>query len=241
VRHGLLNLLVSRVAAVGGTQHGLHRNAAAQVDAEQRVQAANDLAVRQAGFFVERDDCGLGVRAYLGGGGSQRVGGLQGMPPLDASAALAAATDMNVELPMNRLAGNFDLELRLDVGFLEGAAAPMAGLRQQGFQGFVDLLGRGRLAMGFLAVSGAGLAARLLGVGRGRFLGEGSRLTLAGTLGFFQLLRQGRHARFKFRDALPELGTLGTHGLDHPSRLAKNGQRSCAPFAHAARLNRWRR
>src|SRR5262249_40740957 len=42
----LHNLLVRRLAAVRGTQHGVHRSAARQADAEQRVQAADDFAVR---------------------------------------------------------------------------------------------------------------------------------------------------------------------------------------------------
>jgi hypothetical protein len=59
-------------------------------------------------------------------------------------------------------------------------------------------------------------------------------LSLAGTLGFLQLLRQGRDARFEFRYALPELGTLGTNRWGHTSRLAKNCHSSCARFAHGA-------
>jgi hypothetical protein len=202
---------------------------------------AQDLESPGTKTYSSGDDSDLGLRAYLRGGGSQGIGGLQEMPSLDASAALLAAADMDVELPMNGLAGDFDLELCLHVGFLERAAALGASLRQRGFQRFVDLLGRGRLAMSFLAVACAGLTAGLLGVGLRRSLGEGSRLALAGTLGFFQLLRPGRHARFEFRDALPELGTLGTNRWGHTSRLAKSCQSSCASFGHRARLNGSRR
>jgi hypothetical protein len=43
------------------------------------------------------------------------------MAPLNPAAALMALPDMDVELPVNRLARDLDLELLGDVGFVEGA------------------------------------------------------------------------------------------------------------------------
>jgi hypothetical protein len=50
------------------------------------------------------------------------------MAPLNPSAALPALAHVDVELPMNGLARDFDLELLGDVGFVEGAAAIRAGV-----------------------------------------------------------------------------------------------------------------
>jgi hypothetical protein len=75
--------------------------------------------VRQPALLIEFDDGGLGIRSQLGCGRAEGVGGLQGMAPLNASAALTALTDMDVELSVNGLARDLDLELLRDVGFVE--------------------------------------------------------------------------------------------------------------------------
>ena len=90
--------------------------AATEPDAEQALQAARDLAVRQAALLIEFDDGGLGVGSQLNGGGAEGVGRLQGMAPLHPTAAMTALADVNVELPVNRLARDLNLELLGDVG-----------------------------------------------------------------------------------------------------------------------------
>jgi hypothetical protein len=50
------------------------------------------------------------------------------MSPLNAAVALAALTDMDVELPMDRLARDLDLELLGNAGLGEGAATIGAGV-----------------------------------------------------------------------------------------------------------------
>ena len=178
--HGLADGLVDRLAAGGGPQDGVDAAAATERDAEEALQAAGDLAVRQAALLVEFDDGGLGVGSQLGGGGAEGVGRLQGMAPLNPAAALAALADVDVELPVDGLARDLDLELLGDVGLVERAAAVGAGVGQGRLVDLVDLVGAGRLAVGLGAVVLAGLAAGLLGLVGGLALGEGGGLALAG-------------------------------------------------------------
>jgi hypothetical protein len=154
--------------------------ATAERDAEKALQAAHDLAVRQAALLVEFDDGGLGVRSKLGCGGAEGVRRLQGMAPLDAAPALTALPDVDVELAVNRLARDLHLELLSDVGLVEGAAAIGANIRQLRLVDLVDLFGMGRLAMGLGAVVLARFAAGFLGLAGGLALGEGGGLALAG-------------------------------------------------------------
>src|SRR6516165_7128015 len=102
------------------------------------------------------------------------------MAPLNAAVAVPALADVNVELPVDGLARDLDLELLGDAGLVERAAAGGAGVGQGRLVDLVDLLGAGRLAMGFGAVVFAGLAAGLLGLVGGLALGEGGGLALAG-------------------------------------------------------------
>src|SRR5262245_28792957 len=90
------------------------------------------------------------------------------MPPLDPKAALSALADVDVELAVDGLARDLDLELLGDVGLVERAAAVGAALKQRRLVNLVDLFGAGRPALGFGPVALAGLAAGLLGLGRGR-------------------------------------------------------------------------
>ncbi len=112
---------------------------------------------------------------------------MQGMAPLDPAAALMALADVDVELAVNGPPRDFDLELLGDVGFVEGAAAVGASVRQGRLVNLVDLLGARRLAVGLGAVVLAGLAAGLVGLAGGRSLGEGSGLALAGAGCLFEL------------------------------------------------------
>src|SRR5262249_13144989 len=178
--YGLADGLVDRLAARGGPQHGVNATATTERDAEEACQAAGDLAVRQAGLLVEFDDGGRGIGPQLGGGCAEGVRRLQGMAPLDAAMAPAALADVDVELPVNGPAGDLDLELLGNVGRVERAAAVGAAVRQRCLVNLIDLVGGGRLAMGVGAVVRAGLAAGVLGLGRGLALGEGGGLALAG-------------------------------------------------------------
>ena len=123
--------------------------AATQGDAEEALQAPGDLAVGQAGLLVEFDDGGLGVGSELGGGGPEGVGSLQGVASLHASPTLPAMADVDVELPMNGLARDFDLELLGDVGFVEGP--PQSGQASGNGASWVSSIcsaGRGAVALG---------------------------------------------------------------------------------------------
>jgi hypothetical protein len=100
----------------------------AQGDAEEVVESLGDFPVGEPGLLVEFDDDGPGIGPQLGGGRPEGVGPLQGMAPLNPSAPLPALAHVDVELPMNGLARDFDLELLGDVGFVEGAAAIRAGV-----------------------------------------------------------------------------------------------------------------
>jgi hypothetical protein len=84
---------------------------------------------------------------------------------------------------------------------------------------FVDL--HRRRSMGLGAVVLAGLASRLLGVGLGRSLGEGSGLTLARTLLLFKQAGVALDLGFQFGDATLERPATGTSGLIHTSKIAK--------------------
>jgi hypothetical protein len=143
------------------------------IDAEQALQAPGDLAVGQAGLLIEFDDGGLGIGAQLSRCGTQGVGRLQWVPPLNAATAPAAPADVEVELAVNGLARDLDLVLMSDVGLVEGSAAVGATLGQRRLVDLVDLFWRRRLAVRLGAVILAGLATRLLGLGRGFALGEG--------------------------------------------------------------------
>src|SRR5262249_39546779 len=140
---------VDRLATSGGPQDGVDAAATTERDAEKALQAAGDLAVRQAALLVQFDDGGLGVGSELGGSGAEGIGRLQGMAPLDAATAVAALPDVDVELPVDGLARDLDLELLGDVGFAERAAAVGAGVGQGRLVDLVDLFAAGRLAVGF--------------------------------------------------------------------------------------------
>ena len=116
----------------------------------------------------------------MGGSRAEGVGRLQGMTPLNAAQTLTAVTDVNVELPVDRLARDLDLELLGDVGFVQRAAAVGADSGRGRLVDLVDLLGAGRLAVRLGAVVLAGFAARLLGLVGGLAPGEGRGLALAG-------------------------------------------------------------
>src|SRR5262249_43952696 len=158
--------------------------------AEEAVQAADHLAVRQAALLVEFDDGGLGVGSQLSGSGAQGVGRLQGVASLNPPVALPALPDVDVELPVDGLAWDLDLELLGNAGLVEGAAAVGAAVRQRCLVDLIDLAGGGRLAMSLGAIVLVRLATGFPGLARRLALGEGSGLALAGALRLLQLAVQ---------------------------------------------------
>ena len=145
--------------------------------------------MREPRLFVQEDGRGLGIRTNLAGGGTEGVGGLQGMASLNPSTAAGAPADVNIKLADDGLAGNLGLELFLEVVFAfdDVAVAVRTGVGEVGFQSLVDLIGGGGAAIGVSAAV-VGFAARSLGLGLGFTLTEGCGLSLGLALGFFELL-----------------------------------------------------
>src|SRR5438876_4221008 len=112
------------------------------------------------------------------------------MPPLHAALTAVAPADVDVELPIDRLAWNLDLVCLLEVGFLDGTAAVVTGVGQWGLVGFVDLFGRRWRPMGFGAVVVAAFAAGLPGFVLAAAFGKGGGLAFAGAAFGFEKLQQ---------------------------------------------------
>ena len=91
---------------------------------------------------------------------AHRVGSLQPMAAPHLMIAAGAAAHGNVELPIDRLAGNLDLVLLIDMGLHQTAAAARAFFRQRGWMDLINV--RRGLAKGVGAVVRAGLASGLL-------------------------------------------------------------------------------
>jgi uncharacterized protein (TIGR03067 family) len=167
--------------------------------------------------LVKFDDSGLGIRSELGGSGTEGIGRLQGMASLNPTVALTALADVDVELPVNGLARDLDLELLGDVGLVQGAAASGADVGQVRLVNLVDLFRAGRLAVGFGAVSFAGLAAGLLGLAGGLALGERSGLALAGAGRLIKLTVEALVLGLQFTEASLKGLAAGTRdGLHTP-------------------------
>jgi hypothetical protein len=146
------------------------------------------------------------------------------MTPLHAATALAARTDVAVELPMNGLARDLHLELLGDVRFGERATAVGAHLGQRCLMDFVDLV-RGRwLAVGPGAMVLARLAAWLLGLGRRLALGEGGGLTLAGAEGLVESTAESLVLGWQIVD--PSLKGLAVGAIDrvHGGNVRSSGR-----------------
>src|SRR5206468_3359898 len=98
------------------------------------------------------------------GGGSQGVGGLQGVPPLHAPAATTATADVDVELADQGTSRDLGLILGGDLGLADGATALRANLRQGCLQDLIDRRRAGGQAMAVAPVGRAGFAAGRLGL-----------------------------------------------------------------------------
>ena len=121
------------------------------------------------------------------------------MPPLEASAAAATATHMDVEPTHQGLAGDFHLGLLIHVIFFGESSAVGTLVGQPHIDDLVGFL-FGKWAMDLGAIVGARLAARGLRGLLGCSLGTRSGLTLACPLGLFQQ-----------RGELTHLGLQGIH------------------------------
>ena len=209
----LADLLVGRSQPPPGPQHDLGASPPRQGNAEQGVEDPGDLAVGQAAFLVEQDGGGLGIGADLASSGAGRVAGLQRVPASARPAARTAAAAVDVEAADDGPARDVGLELGVEVGLLDGAAAVGAGVGQGSVVAFVYLL-RGRWwAVAMATVLGAGLAAGLLGVGLGRSLGEGSGLAFAGAEGVLELLAEFVAGTLELLQLLAQLLVLGQEFL----------------------------
>jgi hypothetical protein len=161
---------------------------------------------------------------------------------LHPAVAPAALPEVDVELPVDRLARDLDLELLGGVGLVERAAAVRAGARQGRLVDLVDLFGPRRLAMGLGAVLLAGLAARPLGVWLGRPLGEGSGLALTSALGLIKLSAERLDLRLQVCEAaLQRLAAATDHG-PHTLMVAKDSGLQMCRSPNEDRLSlSWRR
>ena len=114
---------------------------------------------------------------------------------------------MDVELAVDRPAGNFRLILHDDLFFLQvGAAAGRTMLWKARFVFFVDRLRRWGFPMGMSPVVLSRLSARLLRVWLGTLrLAEGRSLPLSFTTGLLQQRLQLRHLLLKFANGRLEL------------------------------------
>ena len=129
------------------------------------------------------------------------------MPGANASPAGNAAADVDIEPTHQGLAGDLDLELRIDAFLLHKAAA-VGALRGQ--RHIMNLLGRllGHGSVGLGPVVGSTLMPRLLGLVLGRSLGERRSLAFGGAGGFVQELLQLANAGLQLLHAGFQLGDL---------------------------------
>jgi hypothetical protein len=159
------------------------------------------------------------------------------MPPLHAALARTAVADRDVELPHDRLAGQFDLVLLGDAGRHQASATVRAGLGQRCVEDFGDRFGSGHIAVRLGAVVRAGLAARWLGIGlRPARFAEGGCLTFAGAARLVERLPQDRvlrfeplHAGLEFSQACQQPPTIRAGRFVHAVSIRNHLPRSCAP------------
>jgi hypothetical protein len=140
------------------------------------------------------------------------------MAALHPPATARTVADVDVELAVDRLAGDLGLVLLLDVGLLERPAAVGTGLGQRGLVDLVDLRRWRPARLG--TVVGARLAAGLFGLCVRRALGEGGGLAFAGAEGLGEL-------RFEFGDAPSQGFTGGADGV-HTDSIGGTKRTSCA-------------
>jgi hypothetical protein len=160
---------------------------------EPLAEQCRNFAVREAELFIEQDDQRYRVRAQMRTRGTERVGRLQRMPPLDATLAVATPADVDPKQAHLRTDDRyFLLDLIRDARLAQRTTARRTLLRQRHVNRFVDLARRRSVAMPTVAPTGA--AARLLWVWRGRAFRERRGLPLARPLRCLQ--RRGQSIIF---------------------------------------------
>ncbi len=82
------------------------------------------------------------------------------MPTLNPRTAFFADPNMNIELPPDRLNGKLDLKLFCDFVLFDPPLAMRTLIGQPGLVMLIDLIGAGRVAVSFVAISPARLTTR---------------------------------------------------------------------------------
>ncbi|HEY0875811.1 MAG TPA: hypothetical protein VGD94_20205 [Vicinamibacterales bacterium] len=145
--------------------------------------------MRQPELFIEHYDQGDGLGPEMGAGRPERVGGLQRMPPLDATPTGAAPADVHVEAAH---VGTHDrqilLDLRRDTRLGDVAVALGTRRRERDIDDLVDV--RWRQAMRMTPVLAPRPSASGPRLRHRRALGERRGLPLARALRGRQRLRQ---------------------------------------------------
>jgi hypothetical protein len=108
------------------------------------------------------------------------------MPTPHVLAAVGAMAAVNDELANDGLAGNFRLELLVEMILDDSATASGTLFRQSRLKGFIDLGGRRWRPMAVWAVVLALFAAGFLGLGLGFTFGERRRLPLGRAFNFLE-------------------------------------------------------
>src|SRR5262245_8205418 len=234
----LLDFLIGGLETSAGPQHDLGTGAARQVEAIGVTEMIDDLAVGQAGLFVERNNGGLSVGADLTGRGTDRSAGLHRMPAMHTPTASAAGSLVKQDEATPRLDGNVFLVLRIDLVLLgDVAAAKRTVFGQRSFERLIDLIRRRRQTLAMLAISGSLRPGSRPGILLWLALGERRCLPLARALGFVELrleplafsLETGI-ALLQFADATLSLSAARAKERGHTVTLAECPARSCASF-----------
>src|SRR5262245_65986241 len=95
------------------------------------TEMIDDLAVAQAGLFVERNNGALSVGPDLTDRGTDRSAGLHRMPAMHTPTASAAGSLVNQDEATPRLDGNDFLALRIDLVLLCCVAAAQRNVFRQ--------------------------------------------------------------------------------------------------------------
>lgn len=201
------------------------------MDAIGPFEEIADFAVRHAAVLVEIDDGGLGIRADLAGGGTNRIGSLLRMSAADTPTATAAVSLVNAKSPANGPDGDLFLKLEIDlVGFGNVAAAMGATVGQCRFEGFVDLIVGRNGAMAMLSVGGAAGPGRGFRMFLGLALGERRRLSFVGSLGLLKLSLETGVATLQFGDAAIAFAATRADRGGHTATVDQAAPFSCASF-----------
>jgi hypothetical protein len=189
--------------------------------------------VQEPALLVEFNDSSLRIGSELSRSGTEGVGRLQGMPPLNPPVAQPTLADVDVELAVEGLARDLDLELLGHMGLVEWAAAVGAAIGQGRLVDLVDLFGVGRLAVGLGAVVLARLAPRLLGLCSRLALCEGGGLALAGAGHLVELAAEALVLGLQVTEASLKGLAAGTQDGLHTCIIREAGPQLGSPRPHS--------